>query len=253
MDRPLFLLYLQIMDKKTENLLKEWAETYNDPAYFQEDPIIFPTKFAREFAQGRASLADVEIAALLSAHLAWGRRAMIVRDCGRMFDEMCWKPYNYVMNGEYRNDPVSLHRTVKWCEFAEICARMKEIYSSVDSIEGLSDAEIRVRIFGQKEDRKAPNKKINMMRRWMVRDDGKVDLGLWKNTDKKELILPLDVHVYSQATALGLTERKQKDIVTAKEITDAFRDIFPNDPCLGDFALFGYGVSRHTRPDRVSE
>ena len=241
------------MDKKTENLLKEWAETYNDPAYFQEDPIIFPTKFAREFAQGRASLADVEIAALLSAHLAWGRRAMIVRDCGRMFDEMCWKPYNYVMNGEYRNDPVSLHRTVKWCEFAEICARMKEIYSSVDSIEGLSDAEIRVRIFGQKEDRKAPNKKINMMRRWMVRDDGKVDLGLWKNTDKKELILPLDVHVYSQATALGLTERKQKDIVTAKEITDAFRDIFPNDPCLGDFALFGYGVSRHTRPDPVSE
>lgn len=241
------------MDKKTENLLKEWAETYNDPAYFQEDPIIFPTKFAREFAQGRASLADVEIAALLSAHLAWGRRAMIVRDCGRMFDEMCWKPYNYVMNGEYRNDPVSLHRTVKWCEFAEICARMKEIYSSVDSIEGLSDAEIRVRIFGQKEDRKAPNKKINMMRRWMVRDDGKVDLGLWKNTDKRDLILPLDVHVYSQATALGLTGRKQKDIVTAKEITDAFRDIFPNDPCLGDFALFGYGVSRHTRPDRVSE
>ena len=253
MDRPLFLLYLQVMDKKTQNLLIEWAETYNDPVYFQEDPIIFPTKFAREFAQGRASLADVEIAALLSAHLAWGRRAMIVRDCGRMFDEMCWKPYDYVMSGEYRNDPVSLHRTVKWCEFAEICARMKEIYSSVDSIEGLSDAEIRVRIFGQKEDRKAPNKKINMMRRWMVRDDGKVDLGLWKNTDKRDLILPLDVHVYSQATALGLTGRKQKDIVTAKEITDAFRDIFPNDPCLGDFALFGYGVSRHTRPDRVSE
>jgi hypothetical protein len=232
------------MDKKTQNLLIEWAETYNDPVYFQEDPIIFPTKFAREFAQGRASLADVEIAALLSAHLAWGRRSMIVRDCGRMFDEMCWKPYDYVMSGEYRNDPVSLHRTVKWCEFAEICARMKEIYSSVDSIEGLSDAEIRVRIFGQKEDRKAPNKKINMMRRWMVRDDGKVDLGLWKNTDKKELILPLDVHVYAQATALGLTGRKQKDIVTAQEITDAFRDIFPNDPCLGDFALFGYGVTQ---------
>ena len=244
MDRPLFLLYLQVMDKKTQNLLIEWAETYNDPVYFQEDPIIFTTKFAREFAQGRASLADVEIAALFSAHLAWGRRSMIVRDCGRMFDEMCWKPYDYVMNGEYRNDPVSLHRTVKWCEFAEICARMKEIYSSVDSIEGLSDAEIRVRIFGQKEDRKAPNKKINMMRRWMVRDDGKVDLGLWKNTDKKELILPLDVHVYAQATALGLTGRKQKDIVTAKEITDAFRDIFPNDPCLGDFALFGYGVTQ---------
>lgn len=232
------------MDKNTQNLLIEWAETYNDPVYFQEDPILFPTKFAREYAEGRATLADVEIAALLSAHLAWGRRAMIVRDCGRMFDQMCWRPYDYVMNGEYRNDPVSLHRTVKWSEFAEICSRMREVYASRDSIEGLSDAEIRVRIFGQKEDKKAPNKKINMMRRWMVRDDGKVDLGLWRNSDKRDLVMPLDVHVYAQATALGLTGRKQKDIVTAQEITDAFREIFPHDPCLGDFALFGYGVTQ---------
>ena len=47
-------------------------------------------------------------------------------------------------------------------------------------------------------------------------------------------------------TALGLTCRKQKDIVTAQEITDAFRRIFPDDPCLGDFALFGYGVTNGT-------
>ena len=232
------------MDKKTENLLKEWAQTYNDPVYFQEDPIIFPTEFARDHAEGRTSLADVEIAALLSAHLAWGRRSMIVRDCERMFDEMYWKPYDYVMSGEYRNDPVSLHRTIKWSEFAGICTRLKEHYLKQDSMEGLTDSEFRTAIFGQKEDRKAPNKKINMMRRWMVRDDGKVDLGLWKNTDKKELILPLDVHVYAQATALGLTQRKQKDIVTAQEITDAFKEIFPDDPCLGDFALFGYGVTQ---------
>ena len=34
---------------------------------------------------------------------------------------------------------------------------------------------------------------------------------------------------------------------TALEITDAFREIFPGDPCKGDFALFGYGVS-HPAP-----
>lgn len=232
------------MDAELKDTLIGWAEEYNDPKYFQEDPIIFPKSFAQMHVAGEASLADVEIAALLSAHLAWGRRAMIVRDCNRMFDEMSWKPYDYVMNGEYRDEAVSLHRTIKWSEFASICRRMKNIYSQKESIEGLTDAQIRTEIFGQKEDRKAPNKKINMMRRWMVRDDGKVDLGLWKNTDKKELILPLDVHVYSQATALGLTGRKQKDIVTAQEITGAFREIFPDDPCLGDFALFGYGVSR---------
>ncbi len=231
------------MDKRTKETLIGWAEEYNDPKYFQEDPIIFPTKFARKYEAGEASVADVEIAALLSAHLAWGRRAMIVRDCGRMFDEMYWKPYDYVMNGEYRDENVSLHRTIKWSEFAAICTRLKGIYEKTGSIEGLTDAQIRTHIFGQKEDRKAPNKKISMMRRWLVRDDGKVDLGVWKKSEKSALILPLDVHVYEQATALGLTCRRQKDLATAVEITEAFKEIWPEDPCKGDFALFGYGVT----------
>ena len=231
------------MDTALKETLTGWAEEYNDPKYFQEDPIIFPTGFARRLENGEATLADVEISALLAAHLAWGRRAMIVRDCGRMFDEMCWKPYEYVMNGEYRNENASLHRTIKWSEFAEICRRLKELYTLYGTLENLSDTDIRCMVFGQKEDRKAPNKKISMMRRWLVRDDGKVDLGVWKNSDKKKLILPLDVHVYDQATALGLTQRRQKDIVTAHEITDAFREIWPEDPCKGDFALFGYGVT----------
>ena len=51
------------------------------------------------------------------------------------------------------------------------------------------------------------------------------------------------MHVYGQATALGLTSRKPKDITTVKEITDAFKEIFPDDPCKGDFSLFGYGVT----------
>ncbi len=231
------------MDQSLKETLSAWAEEYNDPKYFQEDPIIFPTRFARLYKEGEASLADVEISALLAAHLAWGRRAMIVRDCGRMFDEMGWKPYEYVMNGEYRDEDVSLHRTIKWSEFAGICGRLRGLYEAHGSLEGLTDSEIRVRIFGQKEDRKAPNKKISMMRRWLVRDDGKVDLGVWRNSDKAGLILPLDVHVYEQATALGLTSRRPKDIVTAREITDAFREIWPDDPCKGDFALFGYGVT----------
>ncbi len=231
------------MDTALKETLAAWAEEYNDPKYFQEDPIIFPTRFARSHECGEASLADVEISALLSSHLAWGRRAMIVRDCERMFEEMSWRPYDYIMNGEYRNEDKSLHRTIKWSEFAAICSRLREVYSSRESLEGMTDMEIRCRIFGQKEDRKAPNKKISMMRRWMVRDDGKVDLGLWKNSDKRSLILPLDVHVYAQATALNLTSRRQKDIITATEITDAFREIWPDDPCKGDFALFGYGVN----------
>ncbi len=236
------------MDERTRDMLIEWAVTYNDRKYFTEDPIAFPRHFAENYAAGNCVLADVEIAAVIAAHLAWGRRAMIVRDCGRAFDEMNWRPYDYVMNGEYRNDEVSLHRTVKWSEFAQICARLRELYSECGeaaspSLEGLDDEWFRVRVYGQRPDRRAPNKKINMMRRWLVRDDGKVDLGVWKHTDRRNLIIPLDVHVYDEATALGLTTRRQKDIVTATEITDSFREIFPDDPCLGDFALFGYGIT----------
>ena len=231
------------MKASTKEKLICWAHKYNDPVYFREDPIAFPRIFAEKYAAGDACLADIEIAAVLSAHLAWGRRAMIVRDCGRMFDEMQWKPYDYVMSGEYRSEEISLHRTIKWSEFAGICGRLKDIYSETGTLEGLSASDFRVKVYGQKEDKRAPNKKINMMRRWLVRDDGKVDLGVWKNSDKKDLILPLDVHVYEQASGLGLTQRKQKDIITAQEITDTFREIFPDDPCLGDFALFGYGVT----------
>lgn len=231
------------MDQSIKETLIGWAQEYNDPKYFEEDPIIFPRHFAQKYSIAEASLADIEIAALLASHLAWGRRAMIVRDSNRMLDEMCWKPYDYVMNGEYRDENISLHRTIKWSNFAEICSRLKRIYNERNSLEGMTDAEIRCQVFGQKEDKKAPNKKISMMRRWLVRDDGKVDLGVWKNSDKKELIIPLDIHVYTQASSLGLTTRRQKDIVTAHEITEAFKEIWPEDPCMGDFALFGYGVT----------
>lgn len=231
------------MEDKVRQLLVGWAETYNDPKYFEEDPIAFPRRFSELKKAGKCSVRDVEVAAVFAAHFAWGRRAMIVRDCGRLFDEMSWKPYDYVMKGNWRCDPSSIHRTVKWSEVAAICSRLKAVYEELPSLESLSQDEIRVRIYGQKPDLKAPNKKINMMRRWMVRRDGRVDLGLWKDTDPASLLIPLDVHVYDEAVALGLTSRKQKDIVTVKEITGVFDDIFPGDPCKGDFSLFGYGVT----------
>lgn len=227
------------MKRQTAELLRKWAEEYNDPKYFEDDPISFP----REFVRRGASLQDIEIAAVFASHLAWGRRAMICRDCGRLFDEMEWRPYDYVMSGSYRNDESSLHRTVKWSEAAGICGRLREWYTWHDSLEALSAKEIRSIVFRRKDDPKAPDKKINLMRRWMIRRDGKVDLGVWQHSDPAGLLVPLDVHVHAQATALGLTRRKQKDINTALEITGKFREIWPDDPMLGDFALFGYGVT----------
>ena len=206
------------MESEVRSRLIAWAEEYNDEKYFKEDPIVFPKRFHDLYRQGKCSLADIEVAAVFAAHFAWGRRAMIVRDCTRLFDEMSWKPYDYVMKGAYRSDDASIQ-------------------------ESLTQGDMRVGIFGQKPDPKAPDKKINMMRRWMVRDDGKVDLGVWKDTDPACLLIPLDVHVHDVAMDLGLTSRRQKDIRTVQEITSSFSGIFPGDPCKGDFSLFGYGVT----------
>lgn len=254
-----------MLDAAITEKLWNWAERYNNPRYFEEDPIAFPRRFYNmmttvqptlgfEGGEWRPSLQDIEIAAVFSAHLAWGRRASIIKDCSRLFDEMLWRPYDYVMTGDWRNDATSIHRTVKWSEIAAICKRLKAFYDGeganltgedVPSLEQLSAEEMRVKIYGQKADPKAANKKIWMMRRWMVRDDGRVDLGVWKHSSKQDLVIPLDVHVYRQASELGLTKRRSKDITTAREITDVFREIFPDDPVKGDFALFGYGVTRN--------
>lgn len=225
-------------------ILREYAQKYNDPAYFREDPIIFPKRFAELSARGQADLKDVEIAAVIAAHLAWGRRAMIVRDCGRALDEMGWKPYDYVMRGQYRCEACSLHRTVMWSEFAGICAALKCYYEANETLESLSVEDFRTRIYCRRSDPHAANKKINMLRRWMVRRDGKVDLGLWRSISPADLIIPLDVHVHTVAREMGLTARNSADVRTALEITSGLSEVFPGDPCLGDFALFGYGVTR---------
>ena len=61
--------------------------------------------------------------------------------------------------------------------------------------------------------------------------------------DCRDLIVPLDTHVCRVAYALGLTETETFSLKNARRITEALAEAFPDDPCLGDFALFGSGVS----------
>lgn len=223
--------------------LKKLAKQYNNQKYFERDPIIFPKHFKQLFLNGEASLIDIEISALLCSYLAWGKREMIIRNCTRLMEEMNWQPHQYVNNGDYKTDPISLHRTIKWSTLTPILNNLKEYYKTHSSLEQLSVDDIRTQIFGQKPNPKAANKKIHMMRRWMVRDDGIVDLGLWKSISPDTLIIPLDTHVHRNALELGITKRKSTDLITALEITNYLKTIFPKDPCIGDFALFAYTAS----------
>ena len=76
------------------------------------------------------------------------------------------------------------------------------------------------------------------------------DLQKAKGRREAGLFLAESVKMVREAIALGLTTRKQKDITTVREITDCFADIFPGDPCKGDFSLFGYGVT-HPKPTKT--
>jgi uncharacterized protein (TIGR02757 family) len=85
-------------------------------------------------------------------------------------------------------------------------------------------------------------KRINMALRWLVRDDGIVDMGVWQSIPKSKLYIPLDVHVGNTARDLGLITRKANDRKTVVELTGILRTLRPDDPVYYDYALFGIGV-----------
>ena len=80
------------------------------------------------------------------------------------------------------------------------------------------------------------------MLRWMCRQDGIVDLGLWKNIPPSALMIPLDVHVARISRNLGLLQRKQNDRKSVEQLTAELRKISDDDPVKYDFALFGIGI-----------
>ncbi len=74
------------------------------------------------------------------------------------------------------------------------------------------------RLFGVSD--KAPQKKLNMFLRWMIRRDSEVDFGIWRNFSPCELIIPLDTHVSEMAFRLGLTRSKSYTLNNARTMDD---------------------------------
>jgi uncharacterized protein (TIGR02757 family) len=69
-----------------------------------------------------------------------------------------------------------------------------------------------------------------------------VDPGGWEDIPASKLIVPVDIHMHRVGLSLGMTKRKQANMVTAKEITEGFRQICPEDPVKYDFALTRLGM-----------
>lgn len=253
---------LQQVSTDIIQLLDSEAQRINAPDFIALDPVQFPRKFSR--------LQDIEIAALLCSSIAWGNRKMICRNCEKMLALMGWNPYSFVMEQGYEDLPdMNVHRTFFASNLRHFLRGLNLIYSKFDSLDAFASEVIA------ENDELAPwtladaiNKKLceanggvddsrclplnmkqtalkrfNMALRWLVRNDGIVDMGVWSSMKPSQLYIPLDVHVGNTARALGLIERKANDRKTVELLTSFLRELRPDDPVFYDYALFGIGVT----------
>lgn len=249
------------ISKDIRDLLEQEAARINNPDFIEKDPVQFPRRFER--------LQDIEIMAFLASMIAWGNRKMICRDIEKMISLMDGEPFKYLMDKGYEDlDPqMNIHRTFFASHFQHFLRGLRKIYEGYGSLDNFSKLNkvgedeapawklvelINKKLYdenGASSSRCLPLnmkttalKRVNMALRWLVRDDGIVDLGVWKSIPKSKLYIPLDVHVGNVSRELGLLSRKANDRKSVVELTEKLRALRPEDPAYYDFALFGIGI-----------
>jgi uncharacterized protein (TIGR02757 family) len=235
-----------------------WYKKICTPGFIKHDPLQFPRRYKKQ--------EDIEIAAFLSATIAWGRRDLILRSAEKMFSLMGSSPYNFVISGDYKKlKNRNIHRTFFESDLKYFCRGFEHCYAKYGNLEKLFAAApgIWEGIALFREEMASVNKKqysihianpgfncengsackrFNLTLRWLVRK-GPVDLALWKKITPAALFIPLDVHVARTARNLGLLERKSNDKKAVIELTEKLREFDIKDPVKYDFALFGMGVN----------
>jgi len=248
-----------------KDYLEELVARNNTEGFIKDDPVQFVHRYS--------DIHDIEIVAFLVATIAWGNRKMILNNANKMLDIMGKSPYDYVMSGgwEKLEDGKCVHRTFFGRDLKYYCRGIREIYRAnrADRTNSLEDV-----FFNEEHDvwrgiqnfrdmmaeanggtskhisnpcceapmKGSACKRLHMALRWLVRDDGIVDLGVWKRLKPKDLMIPLDVHVARVSRNLGLLDRKSNDRMTVEMLTSKLREFDKEDPVKYDFALFGVEV-----------
>ncbi len=250
-------------------LLDKKYDQYCALSFIENDPIQIPHQFD--------CLQDREIMGFWTAVLAWGQRVTIINKAKELVELMDGVPYDFVRNYEPSDLKVFAnfkHRTFNYTDTLYFLHFFQQYYRQHDSLEYAfaahlkqGDVEVENALIGFHEQffsfgdypertrkhiatpaRKSACKRINMFLRWMVRDDGRgVDFGDWKQIKAGQLVCPLDVHVERVARHYGLIKRKQRDWLTAQELTANLRLLDPDDPVKYDYALFSMGVLEKDR------
>lgn len=244
-----------------KDLLDSEAARINSPEFIDDDPVQFPRRFERQ--------QDIEIISLLSATIAWGNRKMICRNCEKLIRIFEGRPYDYVRDQAYETLPDgNIHRTFFVDNLKHYLRGLNLIYSRHSTLEemavshGFNKSEMPAwdlvaamsQYFADANNgttdcrclpgnlRSTALKRINMALRWLVRDDGIVDMGIWKSLRPSQLYIPMDVHVANTSRNLGLLTRRSTDREAVRQLTDVLRTFRPDDPVIYDYALFGIGI-----------
>ena len=225
-------------------------ENFNAKEFIANDPI----QVVREMAEKPdASVADIEICAIWTSMVAWGRRDQIIGNARQLMDMCDWKPADFVRLGEFYDlsDDINIHRTIKGSQFKAINHNLRATYNKVSSvaeyiaknhqnindvIKDLSESLQPARLGSP--GRNSACKRINMLLRWMVRKDD-VDLGIWatENMKPSDLYAIMDVHVAQQAQKMGLISYPKESWRAVIELTNVYRSWDTNDPLKYDFVL----------------
>jgi len=252
---------------------------YKIPSYVQSDPIQIPYRFVDDPKA-------CELSAFITALFSYGRRDLIIGAISQLFQIAENDPVGFLENFNPKRDAKLfqhfIYRFNKGADLVVLWERLQWAYREYESLEnlfvesmnvraasspdvlkngiaGFADAllgEHQARSYGLKflfahPDKGGACKRFNMFLRWMVRQDlepsGKVDFGLWKKAlSPADLMVPLDTHVTKMNRELRLSSRTDGSWQTAREITDVFRLLCPEDPVKYDYALMGFSLDKRS-------
>lgn len=244
------------MDKYVAEKMRVLAHRYETFEFIEDDPSCFMHR-----VNGQE---DQETMAFVASSISYGSRPQFMRKIQHLLDLTEGNVADWVLSKKYLCDIPDddscfyrLYTNHDMLVFLDGVNKLLAKYGSLgefvrkNSADGFTAIVAITHFFSTINSKVVPKnavsacKRICMFLRWMVRDNSPVDLGLWKDfIDKRTLIMPLDTHVISEALALGLTNKRTASMVAAKELTEKMKEIFPDDPLKGDFALFGYGVNK---------
>lgn len=254
-----------IIKPQTKQLLLSLAQKYEVPAFTLEDP--------SQFLCWYSSPADIEPACFIAAMLSFGNRKQFIPKIRSIFElaDKSAGMANWLKSGQYKKDfacsDCKFYRFYSYSDMLDLFAALGKLLQEYDTLGAavhefycsrMSDDTVSGSILDSTleffrvhfshvsivpKGKSSANKRIFMYLRWMVRQNSPVDLGLWSWFPQAELIIPLDVHVLQEAKKLELIpSTAPASFKTAQQLTSRLKQIWPDDPCKGDFALFGLGV-----------